>query len=128
MTNVVTGRPSEDGRVIEQPQRTDKVDGGKEWVGDHIGIARVHGLEYPLTSTTAVVLALVHRTHGQGHRSARNQQDGHHHAESHVSTHVGREEIHLIRVDAAVGDVEQQGHARNPQHRAIPRPLISALV
>ena len=95
---------------------------------DDIGIARVDGLENPLTATTAVVLTLIHSAHRQGNGSTRNEQDGHHHAEGHARTHVGREEIHLVGADPAVGDVKQQAHARNPEHRAIPRPLVSALV
>jgi putative copper export protein len=44
-----------------------------------------------------------------------NQQQRHHHAERHVPEHVHAEQVLLVHVDGAVGDVEQHQHAGDPE-------------
>ncbi len=126
--DVIRGRPAEQRRVVEDPERTGEEHRGNDRIGQDAGDARVHGEHDPLARTAAPVRSLGDRAESERDRSGGRQQHGDHHGQHHVPEHVRAEEVLLVRVDTAIGHVEEQREAGEPEHDAIPGPGISAFV
>ncbi len=123
---VVVQRPSEQIREVEDPERPDEQPGGDERIRDQACHRGVHGPEDPLPAPARAVVTPSDRSRGQRDRRPGDEQQRDRHREQHVAHHVDAEEVVLVGVDRAAGDPEQQQQARDPEQRAVERPLIAA--
>ncbi len=125
VADMIGGRPTEDRRVVEHPEGTRKQQGRDDGVCEEFERSRMHGQHDPLAGTSAAVLSLVDGAKGKRDGCGRHEQHGNSHRQHHMSGHVRAEQVLLVDVHPAAGDVKQHENAGNPENRAMDGPPVA---